>query len=257
VLRRTFLHVAGIGRQTERKLWESGCSSWDDALANPNLFSFGRADRAAVMQALRRSQQALDSREHQFFTRGLGLRDAWRVFPEFRDTILYLDIETDGPHVTVIGLYDGSSYQALARGVDLGNFADILSRYSVIVTFAGAMFDVPQLKRAFRNLLVDQIHIDLCPTLRDIGVRGGLKKVEKLAGILRPDEVEGLNGYDAVRLWRRWDNLGDEASLRRLIAYNREDVVNLERLMEWAYPQLVEAAVAGQAGRGKSVQSAG
>jgi len=41
-----------------------------------------------------------------------------------------------------------------------------------------------------------------------------------------------MNGYDAVKLWRRWEDLGDRSALRTLILYNREDVVNLRRIME-------------------------
>ncbi|MBI3722213.1 MAG: ribonuclease H-like domain-containing protein, partial [Fimbriimonas ginsengisoli] len=113
-----------------------------------------------------------------------------------------------------------------------------ISLYSVIVTFAGWMFDLPVLERAFGGLRFDQIHVDLCPTLRQVGLRGGLKRIERELGVARDGEVDGLTGLDAVRLWRRYKRFDDEAALQRLIAYNRADVVNLERLSQIAYDRL-------------------
>ena len=245
MLTQTFIHIGGIGHTTERRLWRTGCQFWEDALAQPEAFSFGRVHRNTVVSELKRSQEALASRNHQFFARSLKMRDAWRAFPEFRESCVYLDIETDGRAITMIGLYDGIEYVALLKDEDLGNFPDLISHYSLIVTFAGGMFDLPQLQRAFRSLRFDQIHIDLCPLLRDVNIRGGLKKIEKLAGIEREEEIAGLTGYDAVKLWRRWEQLNDRSSLDKLVAYNRADVVNLEKLMEWGYPKLRDLAISG------------
>lgn len=245
MLTQSFIHIGGIGRHTERRLWKAGCDHWDKALAAPDAYSFGKVHKSTVCLELERSKRELADRNHQYFARKLKMRDAWRAFPEFRESCVYLDIETDGRDITMIGLYDGLEYVALLKGEDLGNFPDLISHYSVIVTFAGAMFDLPQIQRQFRGLLFDQIHIDLCPTLRDLNIRGGLKKIEKVAGIERDEEIDGLTGLDAVRLWRRWANLHDRGSLDLLIAYNKADVVNLERLMEWSYPQLRKDAMEG------------
>jgi uncharacterized protein YprB with RNaseH-like and TPR domain len=104
----------------------------------------------------------------------------------------------------------------------------------MIVTFNGGSFDLPVLKRSFRGLEMDQIHVDLCPLLRKLGYRGGLKRIEAELGITRPEGIAGLTGFDAVILWRRYFGLHDHNALERLIAYNREDCVNLERLAEIA-----------------------
>jgi len=166
------------------------------------------------------------------------MHETWRAFHEFRDSCLYIDIETDGgTDITMIGVYDGIEYVCLVQGEDLGSFVDLVSKYSMIVTFAGHMFDLPMLARRFK-LRFDQLHIDLCPTLKKAGYRGGLKKIEKEFGIVRPEDVDGLTGLDAVRLWRRYKLFHNDRSLERLIAYNRADVVNLERLAEEAYSRL-------------------
>jgi uncharacterized protein YprB with RNaseH-like and TPR domain len=242
LLRNTFVHVPGINESAETDLWRSGCHEWDHLLAEPDRFSYGEADRDKVKRHIEKSEKALVDLNHQFFRRSLGMKEAWRAFPDFRESCVYLDIETDGGNgtnsVTTIGLYDGKTYTCLVQGQDLENFRDIISHYGMIVTFFGAGFDIPVLLKRFRGLKLDQIHIDLCPTLKRVGVHGGLKKIEKVFGIERSPETEGLTGYDAVLLWRRHIRLHDDAALERLIAYNREDVVNLEKLAELAYSRL-------------------
>jgi uncharacterized protein YprB with RNaseH-like and TPR domain len=37
----------------------------------------------------------------------------------------------------------------------------------------------------------------------------------------------GLTGWDAPKLWQRYEMLGDQAALQLLLDYNRDDVVNL------------------------------
>lgn len=242
MLQNTFLHVPGIGKTTERRLWKEGCSCWDDLLSDPARWSLGTASKAMARKHLEKSRQALDEKEHQFFRSGLGAQQAWRAFPEFRHSCVYLDIETDGgvsaSSVTTIGLYDGKEYRCLIKGQDLENFRDLISHYSMVVTFFGGAFDIPVLERRFPGVVFDQIHIDLCPTLKQLGIRGGLKKIEKQFGIERSPETQGLTGYDAVLLWRRYRMFNDERALNRLVAYNREDCVNLERLAEHAYEAL-------------------
>lgn len=197
-------------------------------------------------RCLEESERALASGDHQFFQRALGLREAWRAFAAFRDRCVYLDIETDGATVTTIGLFDGTNFTCLIKGENLENFRDEISRYSMIATFCGGSFDLPILQRAFGGLQFDQIHLDLHPLLRKLGYRGGLKRIERDLGISRPADVEGLSGYDAIILWRRYRGLRDERALERLIAYNREDCVNLECLAEMAVGKM-EAATLGPA----------
>ncbi len=113
------------------------------------------------------------------------------------------------------------------------------------VTFFGCGFDVPFLKRRFpvlENVFADRLHIDLCPLLKTIGYSGGLKSIERQLKINRTPETEGLSGLDAVRLWRSYTRGGDssEDALRLLHLYNKEDVVNMKALLEFALPRLRE-----------------
>lgn len=241
MLEQTFCHIPGIGEGTERALWRAGCHSWTAFLENPSDFSVGSACKKTVIDAIQRSQAALSGRHHQFFKDSLPNSELWRAWPDFRDRCVYLDIETDGGQsgnsVTMVGLYDGAEFTCLVRDDGLENFRDVISQYSMIVTFFGSCFDLPMLMKRFRGLEFDQLHLDLCPTLRRLGLRGGLKAIEKQVGLSRSEETTGLSGYDAVRLWRQ-HQWGSSGALDTLIAYNREDVVNLEHLATMAYEQL-------------------
>jgi uncharacterized protein YprB with RNaseH-like and TPR domain len=245
VLRKTFCHIPALGKETELSLWSQGCDDWDTYLANPKEFRTGSASRDDVTRAVEKSKEALETGNYQHFRRSLG-QEAWRAWPEFEQSCVYLDIETDGGRsgnaVTIVGLYDGAEFTALVRGIDLGNFLDSISNYGLIVTFFGTSFDLPMLEKKFYGHKFDQIHIDLCFVLKRLGYSGGLKKIERQLGISRADEVDGLTGLDAVRLWNRYER-GDEGALKTLIAYNEEDVVNLKTLAKIAYDGLVAKTV--------------
>jgi len=59
---------------------------------------------------------------------------------------------------------------------------------------------------------------------------GGLKVVEQRLGIAR--QLQGVSGREAVALWWRYVRQGDSTALHTLLAYNREDVLNLKVLRE-------------------------
>jgi uncharacterized protein YprB with RNaseH-like and TPR domain len=241
VLSQTFRHVPGLGGLTERSLWQQGCTSWQTYLDNPKEFRTGKVSQDEMRQYLESSVQALDEKNHQYFNKVLGAKNTWRAWPEFKDTAVYLDIETDGGQsgesITMVGLYDGKEFSCLVKDDNLGSFPDVISNYGMIITFFGAGFDIPMLKKGFPSVRFDQIHIDLCFALKQVGIRGGLKKIEKQMGIARSDETDGLSGLDAIYLWRRFLR-GEDEALKTLIAYNEEDVVNLEVLAQIAYDRL-------------------
>lgn len=242
MLENTFSHISGVGSLTEQSLWRQGCTTWDGLLGGLDRFSCGQADREEVREALELSILSLEKKDHHYFNYVLDRKEAWRAFPDFRDSCVYLDIETDGgmsgDSITTIGLYDGREFRALIKGRDLQVFPDLMSQYKMVVTFYGGGFDLPMLLKKYKGFRFGQIHLDLCPTLRRLGLRGGLKKIEKTLNIYRGDDTDGLGGLDAIRLWRRYTLLRDENALETLIAYNREDVVNLETLAEYAYRNL-------------------
>ena len=247
MLTATFVHAQGVGEVSERRLWDAGIVSWEQALAAaPAELPLTPAQRALLLPTLERSVEALGEGDFVYFAETLPSRDHWRAAREFAGRIGFLDIETNGgmkpDDITVIGVYDGDESRAYVKYRDLQDFAQEAERFAVWVTFFGTGFDLPMLRRRFPDLPFDQLHIDLCPALRRLGYRGGLKRIEEQLGIHRPPELDGLSGWDAVRLWRQWRRHRDEDALARLLAYNREDIENLSLLLAFAYGRLRAAS---------------
>lgn len=144
----------------------------------------------------------------------------------------YLDIETTfNGTISVVGIYrpDQGTLQLVGGGVCDINLYAALDGITTIVTFNGSSFDLPVIrKRLYADLKRDFAHSDLLYVCRRRGLRGGLKVVEQRLGIVR--ETAGITGWDAPRLWHRYETGGDQAALTTLLHYNREDVINLALL---------------------------
>jgi uncharacterized protein YprB with RNaseH-like and TPR domain len=241
VLNRTFVHISGIGPITEQRIWKRGLHSWDQFLADPAAASLGPAKTEQARRVVAESSDRLSREDHRYFARCLASREHWRAFPDFGRCVAYLDIETTGmseqDDITIIGLYDGATVRIYTKGEDLQDFADDIRDYKLLVTFFGSGFDLPFLRRRFPHVPFDHLHIDLCWTLRRLGYTGGLKHIEREFNIRRSPETEGLDGWDAVRLWREWER-GSQEALDLLKAYNAEDIVNLQQLAQYAYDRL-------------------
>lgn len=249
MLKRTFVHVPGVGYVTEQRLWAAGIEGWDHAEAlDEGPVGFSAARWRLLQDTLADSRRSLAAGDYVHFARSLNARDHWRAFPDFRGQAAYLDIETDGMTawnaVTVVGLYDGLRYRSYVLGENLEQFADDVRQYALLVTYNGASFDLPFLCRRFGPLF-DQLHVDLRFALARLDLHGGLKAIERRLGLRREDEIADLSGEDAVWLWREYRHGSNEA-LDLLLAYNRADVENLEHLMELAYRGLWKRALGGE-----------
>ncbi|PIU44376.1 MAG: exonuclease [Ignavibacteriales bacterium CG07_land_8_20_14_0_80_59_12] len=241
MLRSTFCHLPGIGLQRERQLWSVGVGSWDmlsEAEKLPRLAS--TRDRIKIL--LDESRKNLELSDPSYFARLLPVNQHWRLFPEFRHTTAYLDIETTGlgfeSHITTIVVYDGSRLSHYVWGQNLADFEDDIRRYKLLVTYNGKCFDLPFIERDLKVKL-RQAHIDLRYVLKSLGYMGGLKACEKRVGIGR-NELEGVDGYFAVLLWDNYVSSNNDRALETLLAYNSLDVVNLETLMVIAYNMKVK-----------------
>jgi uncharacterized protein YprB with RNaseH-like and TPR domain len=239
LLERTFIHIDGIGRKTERRLWERGIFTWKDFLeCGEGVFSPGRD--ASIRAELKKSLAHRD--DPGWFYERLSSGETWRLFGDFGDFACYLDIETAGlefgtDEITVIGLFGKGRSQSFVNGFNMDSFEKAVAEYELIVTFNGQAFDLPFIRRAFPHVYLPKAHIDLRFVLRKLGLTGGLKKIEQKAGIARRASIEGMNGLDAVYLWQKWQD-GDREALDLLVEYNRADAENLKPLMEMAFNKL-------------------
>lgn len=179
--------------------------------------------------------------EREFKKLNLSDKEKWQVYFYFPSHILFVDIETEGlskekNDITLIGIYKEGRYYPFIKNLNLDKALKFLAYTPIWITFGGENFDVPFIKKTFPQLKTPLIHIDLFFLTKEVGLRGGLKKIEKMLGIVR--ETEGLNGYDAVKLWRKWIEEKDKSALKKLIIYNKEDVVNLKRIMDYVIIKL-------------------
>ena len=241
MLEHTFIHIKGIGRKTEQRIWDEGIGTWRDFLNRGKPF-FSRARDRFLRRELEESFKNLE--DIRFFRDRLSSGDMWRLFKAFKTKAVYLDIETSGGYqgideITVIGLYDGEDVYTFINGKNMDEFELAISRYDLMITFNGAAFDIPFIRRWFRNISLPPAHIDLRYLLKGLGYRGGLKRIEKDLGIFREPYIDGMDGFEAVRLWRAYE-WGDSSALDRLIQYNTADIVNLEPLMEMGYHKMKE-----------------
>lgn len=144
----------------------------------------------------------------------------------------YLDIETSfGKEITIIGIFipPDRVIQLVGEDANWTNLWNALDGVTEILTYNGARFDLPVIRQAVKLDLNKYFDCrDLMYACWRRNLYGGLKKVEEKLGIDRI--TKGIDGMEAMRLWERFRLYGDEEALETLLAYNREDVVNLYHL---------------------------
>ena len=246
MIRNSFILLDGIGEKRERRLWKEGVLTWEDFFCCKEILDIDRERKKIYDDFLYEALHSLKTRDCGFFTKNLKKREHWRLFEEFINEAVCLDIETNGltpekgGYVTIVGLYSVNGYKALVKGENLTEetLQEAINEHKFLITFYGTIFDIPFLKKEFPKLKIEHIpHFDLFFAGKRLGIQGGLKKLETMFLIEREDELKGLNGYDAVRLWKAYLN-GSIDSLERLISYNRADTENLFHIGKIFYDML-------------------
>lgn len=154
----------------------------------------------------------------------------------------YLDIETTGLLTnvgavpTVVGVAvdrEGTlqTHQLVGADITVNSVLDALRGVDKVYTFNGARFDLPFLRRnPGVNIFEIALHEDLRTYTDRVGMRGGLKAIERRLGILR--SLPDMDGADAVVLWNRYKCEHDDEALQTLLQYNKEDCENLYALRQ-------------------------
>jgi uncharacterized protein len=230
----SFRHLAGIGPMRERQLWLSGVRNWSE-LPKGDVLS-PRLD-GKLREGVRRSQDALDRGDFDFFAKALPQTEHWRLLPQLLQGAGFLDIEAADDRITVIGIMDAQGIHSYVRSFD--GFVERASQWKCLVTFNGAAFDLPILRRVFPEWQPPLAHIDLKQVYQRLREKGGLKALEPRNGFDRPPHLARLTGSDAVALWHA-QKQGDRKALQRLIEYNLYDVFILKPLAELGYNRLLK-----------------
>jgi uncharacterized protein len=245
MMENTFCHLPGISPAVEQELWGQGITCWDHLgpCAHPKV----AGKRAQLQAGIAESRQHLRQAHCDYFAQKLASGEQWRLLRDFRPHIAYLDIETTGlssyDQITTIALYDGRQVRHYVQGQNLDAFGHDVRQYRLLVTYNGKCFDMPFIERAL-GVRLPQAHVDLRYVLKALGYSGGLKAVEKRLGMHR-EELEGVDGFLAVLLWRQYQRRGDQAALETLLAYTVQDVLNLETLAIFAYNQRLKQTPLG------------
>lgn len=240
MLENSFIHLPGIGADTEAKFWAQGLRTWDQLTENLNeVFSARKAQ--SIAEALEESRAAIESGEFGYFQGRFKGAEMWRVLPALLDhessaQIAYLDIETTGlgfppqcKSTTIAVYYQGELFLEHDHSRKKTLLKEIDAEAKCLVTFNGGTFDLPFLRREF-HLDFRQAHVDLRYWMNKHGRRGGLKAIQKAFPEVRQRESMDIDGFDAVRLWKLHER-GVPNALETLLTYNAEDTVVLEQLV--------------------------
>lgn len=152
----------------------------------------------------------------------------------------YLDIETTGlspysAELTVIGVHIENGMddvvQLVGDEISGAGLVRTLKNVDTIYTYNGSRFDLPFIREKLNIDLTDLYpHTDLMYSCWQRNLKGGLKAVERQLGIGR--RLTDVDGWIAVQLWHDYSRNGCEASLKKLLEYNKEDVLNLRELRQ-------------------------
>ena len=242
----TFQCIPGLGPKSEQKIINHGIHQWKDVLTQETPDFLSTKIWVNLQQQVVKLETALKNEDYHFLSQNIRPKMQYRLTPLILQKAAYLDIETTGlsywnNHVTTIAVYAANQVHTFVHGQNLEEFPDFIAQFPMIVTFFGKAFDIPFLQHEFRNsdLQVPPIHLDVCFLLRRIGLRGGLKRIEHSFGINR-GELEGVDGDIGVILWHHYQKTKNSGFLQTLLAYNVEDVMNLEYLLRYAYPKISE-----------------
>ncbi len=228
----------------EAALWRKGVLTWDDyedrAVRQRTLFS----DPLAASDPVARLKAALKKEDAGYFAQCLTPREHYRIPLSFPHRTLFLDIETTGLSryydiITVVGWSYQGKYDVHIRGCDEAPLLAALRDAQAVVTFNGALFDLPFLKMAFDGLPVPPVHIDLRFLGRRVGLSGGQKDIEAQLGFSRPDHLADVRGESAPILWHRYRR-GSIDALKLLIEYNHCDIEGMKFILDYTVSKLLQ-----------------
>jgi uncharacterized protein YprB with RNaseH-like and TPR domain/predicted nuclease with RNAse H fold/dephospho-CoA kinase len=194
--------------------------------------------RHSAMTELRKSKERIASRLRKGPLKPTQLASSVREPAR----IVFLDIETTGlsryyDELTLVGYAVDGSYHVHIAGDDPEHLRNTLAQGNTLVTFNGTLFDIPFLTKTFGELTFPATHIDLRYVGRRVGLTGGQKKIERELGIALRDGIEDVDGRAAVLLWHQYLR-GDDAALRKLIAYNESDIRGMFAILDHVLSRL-------------------
>lgn len=241
MIRNAIKHLPGVGARRERLLATLGLDDWQAiSTVSDDVLRMGVDKWRRLQSEADRCERALQADDLQYLVQALHPSDHWRLLVNWFDRLTFFDIETTGCYwdceTTVVVFYHmNGSVQYFVRGENLEEALDAMQASTVLVSFNGNTFDVPRLLETFHIPALPVPHLDMRWVCYHHGFAGGLKKIEHDMGLVRPADIEGVDGLEAVRLWQRWKRFGESSARRQLLRYCAADVVGLY----WVTAQLL------------------
>ena len=235
----TFIFLERIGDKLEKNIWNDGVYDWNSFLERSKIKGLSMHRKGYYNRKILSARKALYNFDSSYFLDLLPQSEMWRLYDFFKEDAIFLDIETTGlskdfDDITLLGLYNGFNTKIMVKGINLDYNAlkKELQKYKLIVTFNGAVFDLPFIEKIYPGLLPTIPNFDVRAITNRLGLIGGLKNIEKALTIKRSHNVEKFYGGDALTLWKMYRATGDEYYLNLLIEYNEYDIINLKIVAE-------------------------
>ena len=235
MIRKSFIFLERV-KKKEQSIWQQGICDWNSFLKVDNIKGISKQKKQYYNRKIKEAQQALIDEKPSYFINKLPKKEMWRLYNYFKDDCCFLDIEIDGRgKIILIGISNYYNTNIFVKGVNLEQniIEKELSKYKLIITFNGSSFDLPKIRKQLK-ININIPHIDLKPICVNLGLKGGLKEVERILNLKRPKHLYG----NPIDLWKAFHASGDKAWLNLLIDYNKEDIENLQGVMDYVYKDL-------------------
>jgi len=245
MIQNSFIFLERIKRGIEENLWKQGIYTWDSFLNVNKISGLSTVRKKYYDRKIIEARKALYNFDSAYFKDILPQSENYRLYDFFKEECVFLDIETTGldsknDDITLIGLFDGIETKTMIKGInfDYKILKNEFKKYKLIVTFNGSSFDVPFINKTYPGLLPNIPNFDVKSVTDRLGLKGGLKEIEKKLSIKRNKIIEKFYGGDALTLWKMYRATSDDYYLKLLIEYNEDDIVNLKTIAEYCVNKL-------------------
>ncbi len=238
MIKESFIFLEKISKRKEEVIWKQGIKDGHDFLRAEKIKSIAGNKKKYYNRKIQEALQALKDDHSGYFVDKLPSKEMWRLYEYFKEDCCFLDVETDSyGRITVVGISNYYSINTFVKGFNLEKetMEKELQKYKIMVTFNGSSFDLPKLNKQLQMEIAIP-HIDLKPLCVNLGLKGGLKEVEKILNLKRPTHLYG----NPVELWKAFHASGDREYLELLVDYNKEDIENLKGVMNFVYKKMRE-----------------
>ena len=235
MIQQSFIFLEKVGRKKEQKIFQQA-KNWQQFLNKDKIKGIATKKKFQYDRQIQEAQKSLKEEKPEYFVNRLPKKEMWRLYNYFKEDCCFLDIEVDSKgQIIIVGISNDYSTKTFVAGINLdkNSIQKELQKYKIIITFNGGAFDLPKLRKQLQ-LRLTQPHIDLKPLCVNLGLKGGLKEIERILQLKRPQNLQG----SPVSLWKAFHASGDKEYLDLLIQYNNEDCENLRAIINKVYGEL-------------------